>query len=135
MSNPKLAADAIKKMDNHSANEKLILSFLCNKQILGEKTSSAWRPLEEFIKNFEYKWSSIKDILDGTRLTPVKLERTLTLLAESGYIKVNKVDKKFGKKKKFAESEVIPKENIYSITTRVFEDYRDGTKENLQKTA
>ena len=134
LDNNKLAVDAIKKADNHNANEKLILNFLCNKQPMGEKTSSSWCELGSFIENFEPKWSHVKELEEGTRLTPVKLRRSLETLVERGYIAVNKIDKKFGKRKKFLENEIVPKENIYSITSLVFTEYRDSDA-TLQKSA
>lgn len=130
MSKAKLAVDAIKKTDIHNSNDKLILTALCSKHAMGEKTTSNWKSVDSFLEDFELKWFSQQDLVEATRLSEVKVQRALDALEESGYVSSNKIDKKFGKKKKFEENELIPKVKVYAIAEQIFLEYRDGTSQS-----
>ncbi len=70
-----------------SADDKLVMMFLTNKHELGSKTSTSYKPIEEFLTDFQDRWCNLKDIIEGTRLSSAKLERTLQNLMKAGYVK------------------------------------------------
>ena len=131
----KRAVDAIWKTNIHGANEKLILYFLTSKHHLGHSTSSDWKELDDFIKDFEAKWVTEKELQTGTQLSPIKVQRTIKALADAGYVDISKRAKKFSKRKKFKEDELVPHESLYAVTEKIFHDYAENHDKKMPQSA
>lgn len=81
------AVSAIWNTNFGSADDKLVMYFLTSKHELGSKTSVTYKKLDEFLNEFTDRWCNHKELVEGTRLSPVKLERCLQNLLKQGYLK------------------------------------------------
>lgn len=109
------AIDAIWKTDMDNAQEKLVLYQLASKHELGERFSSNWKSLEAFIADFQPRFASLKDLSNGTKLSDIKLQRTIEGLLKKGYIEAHKQDH-------FADG---TETRAYAITPKIFQEYRE----------
>jgi DNA-binding MarR family transcriptional regulator len=121
------AVDAIWKTDLEHANEKLVLYHLASKHELGDRYSSAWKPLDRFLDEFQPRWSHLKDIKEATQLSDVKLQRTIEALQKRGYIESqpNNEVRHHGGLDAF----------VYGITPKIFDDYRLSQSRTKKKQA
>ncbi len=121
------AVDAIWKTDLEHANEKLVLYHLASKHELGDRYSSAWKPLDRFLDEFQPRWSHLKDIKEATQLSDVKLQRTIEALQKRGYIESqpNNEVRNRGGLDAF----------VYGITPKIFDDYRVNQSPTKKKQA
>ncbi|SME96031.1 hypothetical protein [Pseudobacteriovorax antillogorgiicola] len=115
------AINAIWMTELKDANEKLVLYQLATKHDLGERYSSSWKSLEQFISDFETKWCSFKEIIDGTRLSHVKAERTLNALKSRNLVESKEIPVKL--KKNDVQEEY---QTVYGITAKIFIDFQDS---------
>ena len=113
------AIDAIWKTNLNDSSEKLVLYQLTSKHDLGNRFSSSWKNIIEFLDDFEPKWSTIKEIMNGTQLSQVKVQRALDNLASQKYVTCSEVAVKL-KKKKVESGEM---QAVYAITDKIFSDY------------
>ena len=109
------AINAVWKSDGLSANEKMVLYHLASKHELGEKFSSSWKHILEFLEDFEDKWCSLKELGQSTQLGEIKLGRAL--------IKFDLRPAKPGKKKQLEGGQSM--ERIVAITQKLFLDYQN----------
>ena len=116
----KFAVDAIKKVSNKSAVEKLVLFQLSSKHDMGSTRSVNWKGLEDFISDFSEKWQSISDIAENTNLSEVKVSRAIETLEKEDLITRKTVPIKTKKSKVVGEHDVI------SLTPKVFETYKNS---------
>lgn len=119
------AVDAIWKTELDHAHEKLVLYHLATKHELGDRYSSAWKPLERFLTDFNLKWAPIKDLKEATRLSDIKLQRTIEGLLKKGYI--TKQDNQDVKQKGGMDA------FVYGITPKIFEDYQMSLQPSAKK--
>ena len=118
------AINAVWKSESETHTEKLVLAHLATKHELGEKYSSSWKPLDQFIDDFQDRWCALHELADATQLSPLKVERTLAGLVARDLIKVSERPAKLGKRKKLAEGEAVPMEQVVALTTKIFNSYR-----------
>lgn len=113
------AINAIWKTDLGSPEAKLVLYQLASRHELGDRYSSSWKTAEQFVKDFEQKWSTAKEIAAATQLTEVKFERVADNLVEKGYVATKELEPRVNKKGK-----VIGKTSkAYAITSKIFEEF------------
>ena len=112
------AIDAIWKTELKDANEKLVLYHLASKHELGERYSTSWKSLEQFLGDFEVKWCELKDICEATRLSEVKASRTLQGLVSRNYVDTKEIPVKL--KKRLLEDQF---ETVYGISTKIFTEF------------
>ena len=117
------AINAVWKSDGLSANEKMVLYHLASKHELGEKFSSSWKHILEFLEDFEDKWCSMKELGQSTQLGEIKLGRALTELHGKDLVKFDLRPAKTGKKKQLEGGQSM--ERIVAITEKLFVDYRN----------
>ena len=118
------AINAIWKTTLKSSDHKLVLYQLASKHELGEKHSTSWKSIDAFLSDFEDKWTYVKELREKTRLSDIKLNRSLDELIKSDYIQAKEVPVKFSKRKKFKEGEEVPKQKVYAITKKIFQDFK-----------
>ena len=119
MSDNTKAIDAIWKTELNDSNEKLVLYHLTSKHQLGERYSSSWKSLATFMSDFSLQWCSVKDIQEGTRLSDVKVHRTLESLKSQGLVELSEREIRVGKKKAKTATE-----RLYAINLKIFENYQ-----------
>lgn len=122
------AVDAIWKTNLNNGNEKLVLYQLTSRHELGNRFSSSWKTLDEFIKDFELKWTTIKEIMEGTQLSQVKVQRTLDTLTSQKFVESSEVPIKL-KKKQIETGEM---QAVYAITDKIFVDFVQNAKNNAK---
>ena len=118
--NENKAVDAIWKTQLKDANEKLVLYQLVTKHELGERYSSSWKTIDQFIGDFDTKWFTCKEVEEGTKLSPVKVERTLKTLHGRKLVETSEIPVKLKKN----QEDTGETQTIYAITPKLFEDYR-----------
>tara|TARA_B100001094_G_C18096657_1_gene753355 strand:- start:741 stop:1106 length:366 start_codon:yes stop_codon:yes gene_type:complete len=116
--NAPTAITAVWKTDFQSQEEKLIVVHLASKHEMGEKYSSSWKPVTDFLTQFEEKWCTLSDLASKTHISKVKMTRNLGTLVEKGYINESTKDGK-----RFKDGKETSLEPIYSLTKKVFEDF------------
>lgn len=119
-----------------SADDKLVMMFLTNKHELGSKTSASYKPIEEFLADFQDRWCNLKDMIEGTRLSSSKLERTLQNLMKAGYVKTQSKTTLREKKTTSVSEDGVTKistvkdtnnsftEAQYCVTDKAFRDFQ-----------
>ncbi len=119
------AINAIWKTDLKSPEEKLILYQLASKHELGERYSSSWKHIDQFLKDFKTRWCPLKELKDSTQLSDVKLKRTLAELLNRKYIESNEIPVKLKRNREnSAETQ-----SIYAITPKIFEEFATVVEE------
>ena len=115
------ALNAVWNTDVQSQGEKLVLAHLATKHELGNKFSSGWKPLEQFIADFQDRWCSLNEIEEATRLSPVKATQTIAALVSRDLVKVTERPK-VGKRRK--EGAPVAMEQVVALTPKIFNDYQ-----------
>ena len=118
------AMKAVWDTELESHYEKLVICHLAAKHELGDRYSSAWKPLDQFIAEFQDRWCNLHELEDATHLSKVKLERALAGLVARDLVKVSQRPAKVGKRKKLLEGEVAPTEQVVTLTAKIFSDYK-----------
>ena len=116
----KFAVDAIKKTENKSSIEKLVLFQLSRKHEMGSTKNVTWKGLDDFINDFSEKWQSVEDIAQKTNLSTVKITRAIETLAQEDLVARKTVPVKTKKAK------VIGKHEVISLTPKIFETYKNS---------
>jgi hypothetical protein len=117
--------DAIWSNTDCGAEEKLVMYYLTTRHQTGEKYTQAYLTVDKFISTKEEQWSNFKDIEAATHLSKVKLERTLTQLSSKKLIQVAQRPVRATKKNK--NQDLLPKENHYDVTDKLFVEALGGT--------
>lgn len=125
------AVDAIWKTQLKDANEKLVLYHLVTKHELGDRYSSSWKSIEQFLNDFDTKWFSPKELQMGTQLSSVKVERTLKELMNRNLVESSEIPAKLNKR----EDNPNKTQTIYAITSKLFEDYKAASSKNQAASA
>lgn len=111
------AIDAIWKTDMDNAQEKLVLYQLASKHELGERYSSNWKSLENFIADFQPRFAPFKELENGTQLSTIKLQRTIEGLLKKGYIEAQS-------REEVAHAGDEWDARVFAITPKIFKEYR-----------
>lgn len=109
------AVNAIWKTELHSAEEKLVLYQLASKHELGERYSSSWKSVHQFLEDFEVRWCAYSELKDSTQLSDTKLQRTITELQKRSYLEARDAAD--------ISMKGAGKNTSYAITPKIFEDF------------
>ena len=128
MENPEnRAINAIWKTELENPEEKLVLYQLAAKHELGERYSSSWKSVDQFLKDYEERWCQFKELKEATQMSEIKLQRTVSALKKRNFIVTDEIPVKLNK----SGDNKGETQTVYAITPKIFEDFASGLSKEV----